>query len=294
MALGDSFTVGRYRLDRIAEFEGARMPPAAMFTKTDPDYLAALLERVPAGSYSKATNQLQTSVHSWLVRDGEGLVLLIDTCFGNFKNRLPSHPFFHMQENDWLARLGALGVAPHDVTHVVMTHLHLDHVGWNTRLVDGVWTPVFTRARHFMPKMEVGLARNGGLMKLEANDRALEDSVFPIIDAGMADYVEPYDVIAPGIRMVPCYGHSPGMLLVEISGGAPGIIAGGDPLHHPLQMLDPSVNTGFCEIPDQAAASRRAFLERCAEEGWTIAPTHFFMPRTAKVKRLGSAFDVAD
>ncbi len=291
---GDSFVVGRYRLDRIAEFQGPRMPPAAMFTKADPAYLAQLLERVPAGSYNKATNQLQTSVHSWLVRDGAGFVGLIDTCFGNLKNRLPSHPFFHMQENDWLAKLAALGVAPQDVTHVIITHLHLDHVGWNTRLVDGVWTPVFTRARHFMPRLEVGLARTGGLMPLEANDRALEDSVFPIIDAGLADYVDPYDTIAPDIRLVPCYGHSAGMLLVEISGGDPGVIAGGDPLHHPLQALDPGVNTGFCEIPDQSAASRRAFLARCADEGWTIAPTHFFVPRAAKVRRAGDAFEVVE
>ncbi len=290
----DSFSVGRYRLDRIAEFEGPRMPPAAMFTRTDPAYLAELLHRVPAGSYNTATNQLQTSVHSWLVRDGAGFVGLIDTCFGNLKNRLPSHPFFHMQTTDWLQKLAALGVAPEDVTHVIITHLHLDHVGWNTRLVDGEWTPVFTRARHFMPRLEADLARKGGMMPLEANRRSLEDSVFPVIDAGLAEFVDPGDEIAPAIRLMPCYGHSPGMLLVEISGGAPGVIAGGDPLHHPLQVLDPDVNTGFCEIPEQSAASRRAFLARCADEGWTMAPTHFFVPLTAKVRRAGNAFELAE
>lgn len=289
---GDSFVVGRYRLDRIAEFEGARMPPTAMFTRSDPKYLDRLLERVPAGSYNKATNQLQTSVHSWLVRDDAGMVLLIDTCFGNLKNRLPSHPFFHMQQDDWLQKLAALGVAPADVTHIIITHLHLDHVGWNTTLTDGAWTPTFTNARHFMPRMEAGLARTGGLMKLEANERSLVDSVFPVIDAGLAEFVEPGTEIAPNIRLTPCYGHSPGMLLVEISGGPNGVIAGGDPLHHPLQVLDPDVNTGFCEIPDQAAVSRRAFLARCADEGWSIAPTHFYVPKVAKVRRAGDAFEL--
>ena len=97
-----SYTVviGRYRLDPVAEFEGPRMPPTAMFTKSDSQYLTRLLERTPVGSYDKAANQLFTSVHTWLVRDDAGMVLLIDTCFGNLKNRLPTHPFFHMQKND--------------------------------------------------------------------------------------------------------------------------------------------------------------------------------------------------
>jgi len=140
----NTVVIGKYRLDPVAEFEGPRMPPTAMFTKSDPQHLARLLERSPVGSYGKAANQLVTSVHTWLVRDDAGMVLLIDTCFGNLKNRLPTHPFFHMQKNDWLSKLAALGVQPEDVTHVINTHLHLDHVAWNTKLVDGVWKPLFT------------------------------------------------------------------------------------------------------------------------------------------------------
>jgi len=115
----NTVVIGKYRLDPVAEFEGPRMQPPAMFTKTDPQHLARLLERTPAGSYDKAANQLFTSVHTWLVRDDAGMVLLVDTCFGNLKNRLPTHPFFHMQKNDWLSKLAALGVQPEDVTHVI-------------------------------------------------------------------------------------------------------------------------------------------------------------------------------
>ncbi|MCC7348295.1 MAG: MBL fold metallo-hydrolase [Variibacter sp.] len=288
-----TLTVGRYRLDPIAEFEGPRMPPAAMFTQAEPARLAELLTRVPAGSYNPATNQLLTSVHSWLLRDDAGAVVLVDTCFGNRKHRLPSHPFFHMQENDWLARLTALGVEPRDVTLVINTHLHLDHVGWNTYLAGETWTPTFPNARHLMPRLEVELARAGTLVPLEANERSIVDSVLPIIDAGLADFVDPWAQILPDLRLVPCYGHSPGMLLVEISGDSKGAIVGGDPLHHPLQLLDPGINTGFCQNGPEAAASRRAFLERCADEGWAIAPTHFFVPRVTRVRRSGDAFDVA-
>jgi glyoxylase-like metal-dependent hydrolase (beta-lactamase superfamily II) len=288
----ETIVVGRYRLDPIAEFEGPRMPPAAMFTQTDPKRLATLLERVPPESFARGTNLLLTSVHTWLVRDDAGLVMLIDTCFGNLKNRMPTHPFFHMQKNDWLQRLAALGVEPEDVTHVVNTHLHLDHVGWNTHLSEGAWVPTFRRARHIMPRLEVDLVRAGKFIPLPANDRAIADSVLPILDAGLADVVEPWTTIAPDMRLVPCYGHSPGMLLVEISGGERGIIAGGDPLHHPLQVLDPSVNTGFCERPAEAAAARYEFLARCADEGWTMAPTHFYRPRVARVRRAGNVFEI--
>jgi glyoxylase-like metal-dependent hydrolase (beta-lactamase superfamily II) len=204
------------------------------------------------------------------------MVLLVDTCFGNLKNRLPTHPFFHMQKNDWLSKLAALGVQPEDVTHVINTHLHLDHVGWNTKLVDGVWKPTFHRARHIMPRLEVDLVKAGKWMRHEVwhevNLRSIADSVVPVIDAGLADFVDPEFQVASDIRLLPCYGHSPGMLLVEISGGSKGIIAGGDPLHHPLQVLDPNVNTGFCEKPDEAAASRHAFLARCADKAGRSHP----------------------
>lgn len=292
-AVRNSFVVGRYRLDAVAEFEGARMPPAMMFPGVDPAHLAKLLERVPPSSYDKSLNALRTSVHSWLVRDGAGLVMLVDTCFGNLKNRLPTHPMFHMQENDWLARLARLGVEPDDVTHVINTHLHLDHIGWNTRLVDGVWTPTFERARHIMPRLEADLAKAGGLWNHEANNRAIADSVVPIFKAGLSDFAEPWTSIAPDIRLIPCYGHSPGMLLVEI-GGEPGAVVGGDPLHHPLQVLDPGINTGYCENPEASAASRRSFLARCADDELTIAPTHFFVPRFAAVRRTESGFDLAE
>jgi glyoxylase-like metal-dependent hydrolase (beta-lactamase superfamily II) len=287
----NSFLVGRYRLDAIPEFEGARMPPAAMFTKASPGHLNSLLERVPSDSYDCGRKVLCTSVHSWLVRDDNGLVMLIDTCFGNLKNRMPTHPMFHMQSNDWLSKLAALGVHPQDVTHVINTHLHLDHIGWNTRLVDGAWKPTFSRARHIMPRLEAELALSGGLMRHEANERAITDSVLPVFEAGLADFAEPYASIAADMQLVPCYGHSPGMLLVEIS-GQPGAIVGGDPLHHPLQMLDPDMNTGFCEQPEQAAISRRNFLSRCADERLIIAPTHFYAPRFSQVRRMDAGFEL--
>lgn len=291
MAKTDALVVGRYRIDAIPEFEGPRLLPPGLFTNVAPERLEYLLEKVPPSSYDRASKRLCTSVHSWLVRDDDGLVMLIDTCFGNFKNRMPTHPTFHMQKNRWLSKLASLGVWPQDVTDVVNTHLHLDHVGWNTLLVGPSWEPTFPRARYIMPRLEAELAHSGGLIKCEANDRAIGDSVLPVIDAGLADFASPYMTVAPDIRLIPCYGHSPGMLLVEIF-GAPGAIVGGDPLHHPLQVLDPDVNTGFCGQPKQAARSRGNLLARCADEGLIIAPTHFYAPRFSQVRRTDGGFEL--
>jgi glyoxylase-like metal-dependent hydrolase (beta-lactamase superfamily II) len=186
--------------------------------------------------------------------------------------------------------LASFGVMPEEVTHVVNTHLHLDHVGWNTKLVDGVWTPIFPNARHIMPRVEVEINKAG---LTPHGNPAWIDSVVPVINAGLADSVDPGFKVARDIRLVPCTGHSPGMLLVEISGGASGVIAGGDPLHHPLQVLDPRVNTGYCENPDESAASRHAVLNRCADEGWALAATHFYGPRIMHVCRSGDGFELA-
>jgi glyoxylase-like metal-dependent hydrolase (beta-lactamase superfamily II) len=173
-----------------------------VFPKAAPERLEYLLDRVPPSSYDRSRKMLCTSVHSWLVRDGKGLVMLIDTCFGNFKNRMPTHPMFHMQSNQWLSKLATLGVRREDVTHVVNTHLHLDHVGWNTWLVDGSWEPTFSRARHIMPRLEAELLRSGRMMRHEANDRAMADSVLPVIDAGLADFADPYMAIAPDMQLI--------------------------------------------------------------------------------------------
>lgn len=287
-------TVGRFRLDPIVEFEGRRMPPAAMFPNVGPDRLAALLRRVPDGSYDAATDQLVTSVHSWLVRDEAGLVLLVDTCFGSLKDR-PTHPFFHMQQSDWMQRLERLGVRAGDVTHVVNTHLHLDHVGWNTHLADGAWRPTFPNARHLMPRVEAEIMRAGASTHMIYNERPWNDSVRPVIEAGLADLVDPPFMVVPGIRLIACAGHSPGMMVAEIAGGSGGgVMAGGDPLHHPLQVFAPDANTLFCEDPEGAAAARRAFLGHCADEGWRIAATHFCVPRVLSVRRDGDGFAWGD
>lgn len=284
-------TVGRFRLDPIVEFQGPRMSPSEMFPSLGSERASDLLGTLPSDGYDVNSGKLVTSVHSWLVRSADGMCLLIDTCFGNHKPR-PNFPMFHMQQTDWLAQLASFGVAPGHVTHVVNTHLHHDHVGWNTFLDGGEWRPTFPRARHLLPKLEVD-AGAGGLPAW--NGDAFGDSVAPIIAAGLAELVSPPYKVEPGIRLIAAPGHSPGMMVVEIAEeGRAGVLAGGDPMHHAIQVLAPEANTRFCENPERAAATRRALLERCADDGWMIAATHFCAPRAMRIRRNGDGFSLND
>lgn len=285
----EGLTCGRFRLDVVPEFGGPRMLPWEMFPALSPETASELIARTPAAAFDPASGKLVTSVHTWLVR-GEGVVMLIDTGSGNGKNR-PNFPIFHMLNTDWLQRLAALGVRPEDVTHVVNTHLHHDHVGWNTTQRDGAWVPTFSNARYIMPRLE---AEAGPGIMPPWNAGAFEDSVAPVLAAGLADLVDPPHRIAPGIAMIPAPGHSPGMTVVEVSDGAGGgVFLGGDPMHHCLQVFAPELNTRFCQDPAKAAATRRALLERCADEGFGLGAIHFYAPRILGVRRDGAAFAFA-
>ncbi|WP_270936244.1 MBL fold metallo-hydrolase [Falsiroseomonas oryzae] len=285
--MGDSFTIGRYRLDVVPEFGGPRMLPQDMFPALTAERFAAILPRLPPESFDPPSGKLVTSVHSWLVRGPDGLVMLVDTGSGNGKTR-SKFPIFNNLNTDWLQRLAALGVQPEQVTHVVNTHLHHDHVGWNTRMEGGAWVPTFRNARHLMPRLE---AEGGPDLFPVWNYECFGDSVAPILVAGLAELVDPPHEILPGLRLLPAPGHSPGMMVLEVSDGqGGGALLAGDPMHHALQLFAPELNTRFCQAPDQAAATRRALLDRCADEGFALGAIHFFAPRLLRVRRDGAAY----
>ncbi len=286
----EGIRVGRFRLDVVPEFGGPRMLPQEMFPALEVDRFAAMRPALPPEGFDPPSGKLVTSVHTWLIRGPDGLVMLLDTGSGNGKDR-PQFPIFSRLNTDWLERLAALGVTPDQVTHVVNTHLHHDHVGWNTRWDGSAWVPTFRRARHIMPRLE---AEAGPGIFPPWNAGCFEDSVAPVLEAGLAELVAPPHDIAPGLRLLPAPGHSPGMMVLEVSDGqGGGVLAGGDPMHHALQLFAPGLNTRFCQAPEQAAATRRLLLDRCADEGFGIAAIHFFAPRILRLRRAGDAYAFA-
>jgi len=241
--------------------------------------------------YNPARDRLITSNHSWLIRIG-GRTILLDTCAGNHKER-PWLPRFHRQETPFLERLHAAGVLPEQIDIVLCTHLHADHVGWNTRLENGRWVPTFPNARylysriedeHWNPEVGDRRARN------PARARVYDDSVSPVIAAGQAVLIETEHTIDDRLIVKPAPGHTPGHVLLDMRDGGEAAVFCGDVIHHPVQVYEPSWNMRSDEQPAVAYATRRRVLEFCAESRALLFPTHFTAPHVVAITCDGHGF----
>ncbi|MDA1098107.1 MAG: MBL fold metallo-hydrolase [Proteobacteria bacterium] len=277
--------IGAARVTRVEEMAG----PAFRLTTLFPDWDDAVFEAhkdwlVPVHvNPEKMTAPL--SMHSWIVQL-DGLTVLIDTCVGNDKNRMPAAPWHHAQ-GPYLQRLADAGFRAEDIDIVMCTHLHPDHVGWNTRLRDGRWVPTFPNAKYLFSRME--------FEHLQANaqdmDRlCFDDSVLPIVEHGVAEMTDGAHALSDGLLLEPAPGHTPGHVTLKLESGSQAAIFTGDMLHHPLQVYYPDWNSRFCLLADEARISRRRVLDYCADRGALLMPAHFGAPHCCHVNRAGEAF----
>jgi len=199
----------------------------------------------------------------------DGRTVLVDPCVGNGKVR--SLPFWHDQHWPFLERLAAAGVVPDAVDTVVHTHLHADHVGWDTRWHDGAWVPTFPSARHLYTEADLAFARSAGM---EGED-VYGDSIAPILDAGLGETVAPDADLGHGLRLEPTHGHTPGHVSLWIESGGEKVLITGDFLHHPVQFAEPE----WDEIADAdtavARATRRRMMAGAAASRVLVLGTHF-------------------
>ena len=216
--------------------------------------------------------------------------ILVDACCGNSKDR-PGWDRFHMLNTPYLERLAEAGVRPEDVDYVMCTHLHVDHVGWNTRLLDGRWVPTFPNAKYVMSRVDRNFfdpAQNADLT--EGSALIYQDSILPVIESGQAQLIETTDQIGDGLLIEPAPGHSPGHVVLRLlSQGQEGMFIG-DVMHQPIQVYRPEWSSRFCDDPKLAAQSRLRVLEQCAESGCRVFPAHFGAPHVGWVRRKGSGF----
>jgi len=220
----------------------------------------------------------------------DGLNVLIDTCCGNDKIR--SVPWADRLQSDWLINLARAGFAPDDIHLVLCTHLHADHVGWNTRLANGAWVPTFPNARYVFSRKDYEFFKQ---QTHEAHNReAYLDSVLPVVDAGLADIVDSdhcvHRHIEDGIWLEDAAGHSPGSIVVNAQRGGARAVFMGDILHHPIQLVRPDIAFFADESPAEACATRARLLGQCADNGAILLPAHFPDPPAGRVLRDGSCF----
>lgn len=217
-----------------------------------------------------------------LVVDTGARRILVDTCIGNDKER--NVPAWSHLQTQFLQNLGAAGYEPDTIDTVLCTHLHVDHMGWNTMLVDDQWVPTFPNARYLFAETE--------WEHWKANEDeavygpVLGDSVRPVLDAGLVDLVDMDHQVCSEVCLEPTPGHNPGHVSIHIrSGGAQALITG-DCIHHPVQMS----RTDWCSSADvdqaQGQRTRASLLERYVDEAVLVIGTHFATPTAGHVKHL--------
>jgi len=279
-----SWQVGEVKITRIVEME---MPISAgldngFLAEATPEVLRETSWLYP--NFVNEQDQMLLSIHALLV-EAPGLRLVVDTCIGNDKQRgmlggrALSTPF--------LQHLADAGWSRESVDAVVCTHLHVDHVGWNTMLQDGAWVPTFPNARYLIGKRE--------LAHWSAEDNAeqqaiLSDSVKPILDAGLAELVEMDHRISPELRLTPTTGHTPGHVSVMIESQGETAVITGDMTHHPCQLAHPDWSPPFDSDPKASAVTRARMFAEWADQPILVIGTHFAAPTAGRVKRDGAAF----
>mgnify|MGYP001050392935 FL=1 len=281
--------IGQASVTRVEEMLKPGFPAAHLLPDWDPEVLKEHGAWLEPNSYEGATGRFISSIHSWLIRTRHHTIL-VDCCCGNHKDR-PGYDRFHMLDTPYLQRLADAGVAPEQVDYVLCTHLHVDHVGWNTRLIDGRWVPTFPNAKYVFSRVDRDHwdpARNPNLP--EVSRMIFQDSVHPVIAAGQDMVVDMTDQIGDDLLIEPAPGHSPGHVVLRLlSEGQEGMFIG-DVMHQPIQVYRPDWSSGFCADPVQAAASRRRVLEHCAETGCRVFPAHFGIPHVGWVRRQGGGY----
>ena len=227
-----------------------------------------------------ADGHLSLSIHSLIVETPTHK-LVVDTCIGDGRDRMPMEGM-HMLSTNYMRDMQSEGYQPEDIDFVLCTHLHVDHVGWNTRLVDGKWAPTFPNAKYIMDKKDLdfwgSIDADTDIDFMQVQRQVFEDSLMPVINAGLAQPVDAPSIICEGVRLISTPGHTPGHVSVVLeSEGQTGLITG-DFIHHPIQFHDPALVSPFDVDNEMAIETRRRIFGEYADTPTLIIGTHFAGP----------------
>ncbi len=267
-------TAGRATIARVVDLDPFALPLAGIFPGAAIADLEAAAAVLADRHVDYAAGNVLLAVQSHLVRFA-GRTILIDTCVGEHKAR-PLRPEWNQRaETRYLANLASAGCAPEDVDIVMCTHLHADHVGWNTRLQSGAWVPTFRNARYVATRRDIDQRAADAAKSPQANHGSYQDSVLPILEAGLFQTMQPGDELAEGATIVDLKGHSPGQIGLDIAvGGGSRVLFCGDAIHSPVQVFYPEWSSGFCFDKAEAVRTRRMLLQRAVSEDLMLVPAH--------------------
>ena len=284
--------IGDIVYHRILESEGPEFEAGFLLPDATPENLAPHLDWLCPQFLDPASNKWVMATQSYVLRTPHHTIL-IDTCVGNDKERRFHKPWAHRTSTKYLDDLAALGLAPEDIDFVMCTHLHADHVGWNTRLVDGRWVPTFPNARYVFARTEFDYWAELNKGGKKYSDGCIDDSVLPVVEAGQADIVADDHALDDQVWLEPSPGHTPGHTSIRIRNGGANAVMCGDVLHTPVQCRHPGWSAVGCADKALSAQTRRDFLDRYCDTGTLVMTGHFPSPSVGHVRRLGDAYDFA-
>ena len=284
----ESWQIGEVRVDRVVEFEQPVMPIRQLYPGATPETIDRHRRWLEPWLLEPSTGLLRIAFHSFLIRS-KSLKILVDTCSGNDRNR-PGKLRYHMRRWPYLENLARTGVAPEEIDFVLCTHLHVDHVGWNTRLLDGRWVPTFPNARYLIAKPEWDYWEKHYRTESFVDDPYHLDSILPVIEAGKAEFVESTYAFNDEVWLDPTPGHTPGHVCVHVRSGGRECVMSGDLMHHAVQCAEPDWSSCFCVDPQHSRRTRRAFLQRYEGTPVVILPAHFPTPTSGLIERAEGAW----
>jgi glyoxylase-like metal-dependent hydrolase (beta-lactamase superfamily II) len=284
--------LGRMRIHKVHEMDSpvpllGQLPGT---TEADLRRLMTWYDQPDEINPDPETSLMTFSVHSWVI-ELDGRTILIDTCCGNHKDRFL--PEVNRLDTDYLGNLRRAGFAPENIDLVMCTHLHFDHVGWNTRLENGKWVPAFPNATYLFGKRDYEYFQANPEGE-ELHHQAFLDSIVPVMEAGKGELVDENHVahreIHDGIWLEPAFGHSPGCCTINAEAGGPPALFWGDVIHHPVQLIRHDLKFAFDADGAMASATRKRTMDRAADEQLLCFPAHFRRTSAGHVKRDGNAF----
>ena len=275
--------VGKVTITRVVESVNADLAPL-LFPDLTPGDLASVPWLRP--HFVDERGRMVLSIHALLV-ESAGKRILVDTCVGNDKER--PLPEWNMRTGPFLEDLAAAGATRESIDTVLCTHLHIDHVGWNTMKVGDRFVPTFPNARYLFGRTEWEHWKD----EPEEFGPVITDSVRPIVDAGLADLVGSHHRVTGEVWLEPTPGHTPGHVSVRIRSKFEEAVITGDLMHHPYQVAVPSLSPVVDFDAERSRETRRAFLERCADRQVLVIGTHFATPTAGHIVRDGATYRFA-
>jgi len=283
-----AFRVDDIRISSVLESEAPVFGIRELIPDLDDAILAEAAPRLAPRWIDMGAGKLVTTFQSYVIETPRRTIL-VDTGIGNDKTGR-RRAFYNNAHSPFLENLRAAGYAPEDIDIVALTHIHVDHVGWNTRLIGGRWVPTFPKARYVIVGEEMKDAESKAKSEPQRYAALWADSMVPIVEAGVVDMVAPDHAIDPAVRLGPSPGHTANHVSVWIGHDIPRAVVTGDVLHHPVQARHPELNSQACALGAIARTTRHMLLDQCAAEDVLAMPIHF---DPCRVRPAGKVWEFA-